>query len=99
MRKDFDLTISERELAALAPALVDTLREFVTYGLCRQANTVERKMLSEKFADLAHGAMQQFPTLKLNHCGAKTIVEPAERQHDEHGGGDHRPTPSITDPM
>ena len=72
--KDFDLTISADELHGIAPALVDMLREFVTYGLCRQSNTHERKSLAEKFAALSHDALKQFPDLKLNHVGAKTIV-------------------------
>lgn len=73
--ENFDLTISAGELEKIGPALVDTLREFVTYGLCRQNNTFERKILAEHFAELAGNAMKQFPTLKLNHVGAKTIVE------------------------
>jgi len=72
---NFDLTIQKDELEKLTPALVDTLREFVTYGLCRQNNTFERKILAEHFAVLAANAMKQFPNLKLNHVGAKTIVE------------------------
>jgi hypothetical protein len=74
MNKDFDLTISREQLAELAPELLDTLREFVGYGLCRQNNKWERQSLAEKFADLAQQALKQYPSLKLNHCGAKTIV-------------------------
>lgn len=33
--------------------LLVALREFVSYGMCRQANAAERKMLSERFAELA----------------------------------------------
>lgn len=73
--KTFDCTITRDELHAIAPALVDCLRELVNFGLCRQANTAERKMLAEKYARLSHEALTQFPMLKLNHCGAKTIIE------------------------
>lgn len=81
--RNFDLTISRDELLPLAPALVDTLREFVGYGLCRQNNAVERRMLSEKFAQLAHDAMRQFPALKLNHAAAVTyLTEDASTAED-----------------
>lgn len=74
MAIDFDLTITREELNALAPALLETVREFVGYGLCRQANAVERKSLAEHYAKIAHDTLRQFPTLKLNHMGAKTII-------------------------
>lgn len=70
----FNLIIDRAELNALAPEMLDMLREFVTYGTCRQGNAFERKSLAEKFAALAHEAQRKFPNLKLNHCGAKTIV-------------------------
>lgn len=69
-----NLITSREELAELAPALVDMLREFVCFGTCQQANAYERKSLAEKFAELAHEALEQFPQLKLNHVGAKTII-------------------------
>lgn len=71
---DFDLTITRAALNELAPALVDTLREFVSYGTCKQGNTHERKALAERFAKLAYEAIRQFPDLKLNHVGARTVV-------------------------
>lgn len=74
MATDFDLVIDRARLNELAPALLASLREFVGYGLCRQGNTFERKSLAEKYAALAHDALKQFPDLKLNHCGAKTVV-------------------------
>jgi hypothetical protein len=50
-------TISEvkanAHLIAAAPELLAAVREFVSYGRCRQANTAERKMLAEHFAQLA----------------------------------------------
>jgi hypothetical protein len=70
----FNLIISRAELAALAPELVDTLRELVGYGLCRQANTAERKSLAARYAKLAHDALKKFPQLKLNHANARTII-------------------------
>lgn len=33
--------------------LLVAVREFVDYGMCRQANASERKMLAERFAELA----------------------------------------------
>ena len=75
VNKDFDLTITEQELAALAPQLLSALREFVDYGLCRHANNAERKSMAEKFDRLATDTLKTFPGLKLNHCGAKTIVK------------------------
>lgn len=33
--------------------LLIAVREFVSYGQCRQANAAERKMLAERFAELA----------------------------------------------
>jgi hypothetical protein len=82
-RDDFNLTISQDEVLRLAPAIIDTLRELVGYGLCRQANTYERKSLAEKYAQLALKALDDFPDLKLNYCNTtcKTIVadgSPAE---------------------
>jgi hypothetical protein len=72
--KDFNLTITRDELIEIAPALLDAVREFVTYGLCRHANTWERKIMAEKFESLAHETLLQFPQLKLDHVGAKTII-------------------------
>jgi hypothetical protein len=74
MSKDFDLVISRDELNALAPKLLEVLRDFVGYGLCRQNNAYERKALAERFAALAKDAMKKFPGLKLNHMGAETFI-------------------------
>ena len=74
---DFDLTITQGALNAVAADLVTCLREFVSYGTCRQANTAERKALAEKFRQLSYEAERQFPHLKLNHVGARTIVTDA----------------------
>ena len=74
MPSDFNLTISRQRLNEIAPALLDELREYVTYGLCRQNNAAERRALAEKFADLADGTLKKFPDLKLCHVGAKTTV-------------------------
>lgn len=74
MAKDFDLTITWDDLCRIAPQLLATVKGFVGYGLCRQANTWERKSLAEKFASLAQEALKQFPQLKLNHMNAKTTI-------------------------
>jgi hypothetical protein len=71
---DFDLEISHEELCELAPALLVLFREFVGYGMCRQANAFERKSLAEQFRSLAIKAQREFPSLKLNHGGAKVVV-------------------------
>lgn len=76
---DWDCTLTRDELLALAPAMADMLREFTGYGLCRQANTAERKSLAEKYARLAHEALTQFPTLKLNYMNCKTKGEGVNR--------------------
>ena len=75
---EFDLTIDREELNRIAPALLDTLREFVQYGMCRQGNASERKSLAEKVGQLSAKAMRDYPTLKLNHAFAKTIVVDTE---------------------
>jgi len=75
MPSDFDLTISRQRLNEIAPALLDELREYVIYGLCRQDNAAERRALAEKFAELAEDTLKKFPDLKLSHVGAKTLVE------------------------
>lgn len=36
-----------------AAEMVKALNEFVSYGHCRQGNAAERKMLAERFAELA----------------------------------------------
>lgn len=72
---DFDLNISRQRLNEIAPALLDELREYVAYGLCRQGNAAERRALAEKFAALAEDTLQKFPDLKLHHMRAKTTVE------------------------
>lgn len=72
--QDFDARLSNADIAEVAIPAIDMLREFVTYGLCRQNNTAERKMLAERFAQLAGEALKRFPSLKLNHVGAKTIL-------------------------
>ena len=72
--KDFDLTIRRDELNHIAPEVVTMLREFVYFGQCRQKNTFERKSLAEHFAALSDEALRKFPSLKLNHVGAKTLV-------------------------
>lgn len=74
MPSNFDLTISRQRLNEIAPALLDELREYVTWGLCRQGNAAERRALAEKFAELADGTLKRFPDLKLNHVSAKTTV-------------------------
>ena len=74
MPSNFDLTISRQRLNEIAPALLDELREYVTWGLCRQGNAAERRALAEKFAELADGTLKKFHDLKLSHVGAKTTV-------------------------
>lgn len=71
---DFDLTISESALAALAPELLEALRDFVGYGLCRMNNRFERDASAKHFAQMAREALRKFPSLKLQHASAKTIV-------------------------
>jgi hypothetical protein len=73
-RPDYDLTIAKGDLEPRMAAVVDMLREFVTYGLCRQANTAERKSLAEHYRRMANQALEDFPDLKLNHCTCKTII-------------------------
>lgn len=77
-KRDFDRHITRKEVEALAPALIEMLGEFVTYAMCRASNTHDRKSLVEKMRDLSGVAMKKFPTLKLNHVGAKTIIETEE---------------------
>jgi len=74
MPSDFNLTITRQRLNEIAPALLDELREYVIYGLCRQGNAAERRALAEKFADLANDTLKKFPDLKLTHVGATTTV-------------------------
>ncbi len=72
---DFDLILSRDEITdQTIVRLINMLREFTSYGLCRQANTAERKALAERFEKMAHESMKTFPTLKLNHVGAKTVI-------------------------
>lgn len=40
-------------LIAALPELLAAVREFVSYGKCRQSNRVERDMLARRFAQLA----------------------------------------------
>ena len=72
--KSFDLIISRQDLERLAPDVLDSLREFVQYGLCRMNNQHERNASARHFAEMANATLKRFPQLKLNHCGAKTIV-------------------------
>ena len=81
--ESFDLTIPEAEILLIGDKLIDTLREFVTYGLCRQNNRFERESLAEKFRELAGQALKDFPHLKLSHVGAKTIVTPGPRSESQ----------------
>lgn len=71
----WDITITRAEAEAMLPALIETVRDFTQYGLCRQANTAERKMLAEHYASLAHKALKDFPTLRLEKSGADTRIE------------------------
>ena len=87
---NFDLFISEKKLSELAPQILDTLREFVGSGLCRQSNTVERKMLAARFEQLALAAMDKFPELKLNHAGAKTFVTDCDETKCDELEREHR---------
>lgn len=71
----FNLTMARTELNRIAPELLDELREYVTYGLCRQGNAAERKSLAEQFRRMANATLKRFPDLKLTHVGAKTRLE------------------------
>jgi hypothetical protein len=70
----WDVTLTQAEAVALAPVVIDLLREFTAYGLCRQKNAFERKAMAEKFAELAREALRKFPQLDLNKMGAETRV-------------------------
>lgn len=44
-------------------AVARMLGDFISFGLCRQANAKERAMLATRFAELATVARKEFPLL------------------------------------
>ena len=58
----------QRAAEASASELLAALREFVTYGMCRQANTAERKMLAEHYARLADKHNPLLERLGVSPC-------------------------------